>query len=126
MVAARHVGDDRGSASIAVVGVLVLIVAIGVATVGATRILAERSRVSGAADAAALAAADAVAGLTVGGPCETATTVAAANEVVVMGCSIEGMTVTVRVVSRVGAVPVSASATAGPPPEPAPPSRGGL
>lgn len=116
--------DDAGSASIMVVAVLVAVALGAGAALGASRILVERSRVAGAADAAALAAADVVAGLVAGTSCEAAGRLATANGARLDGCSVDGAVVTVRVSSSVGLVPVSASATAGPPPPGSSPPAG--
>ncbi|NHI17557.1 helicase [Microbacterium excoecariae] len=88
--------------------------AVGVAGVGAAA--AEAQRVSGVADAAALAAADAAAGYATGEPCERAARVAAAQGAVVASCGLEGMTVTVVAEGAFGRFPVRAAARAGPPP----------
>ena len=107
---------DEGAASVLVVAVLVGVVVLAVAVVGGGRALAERSRVSGAADAAALAAADVAAGLVAGSPCDRAGALATANGVVLTSCRDDELVVTVRVTTSLAGVVVGASATAGPPP----------
>lgn len=73
-------------------------------------------RLAGAADAAALAAADAASGAVIGVPCERAAEVAAASGAALTECGVEGLVATVTVSSRFGLVPASARARAGPPP----------
>ena len=114
--ASGAVGGDDGTASVLVVAVLVGVVVLAVAVVGGGRVLAERSRVSGAADATALAAADVAAGLVAGSPCDRARAVATANGVVLSSCRVDELIVTVRVTTSLAGVVVGASATAGPPP----------
>ena len=77
-------------------------------------VLVTRERVSGAADAAALAGADVVAGLRPGDPCSAATMVAAVNSAGLSGCAVDGLIVTVSVTSPMMGFSVTASATAGP------------
>ena len=79
-------------------------------------LLVESAALAGAADAAALAGADAASGRMSGLPCEVAGSLAAANGVELAGCSVDGMVVTVVVERWVGAVPVRTVATAGPAP----------
>ncbi|MBP1241234.1 secretion/DNA translocation related TadE-like protein [Frigoribacterium sp. PvP120] len=114
--ASGAVGGDDGTASVLVVAVLVGVVVLAVAVVGGGRVLAERSRVSGAADATALAAADVAAGLVAGSPCDRAGALATANGVVLSSCRVDELIVTVRVTTSLAGVVVGASATAGPPP----------
>jgi secretion/DNA translocation related TadE-like protein len=111
---------DAGSASVASVSVVVVTAVLAVAALTGSQALAERSRVAGAADASALAAADAVAGLVPGGdgPCSTAGSLARANSVELRSCAVEGLVATVVVTGSAAllGVVVEASATAGPPP----------
>ncbi len=107
---------DRGSGavlSLAIVGattvVLLAVLALGAA-------LVVRQRVIGAADAAALSAADAASGAIAGVPCALAARVAQSNAATLRACAIDGLVVTVTVAANVGAVPFSARSTAGPPP----------
>ncbi|KQO82411.1 MULTISPECIES: Rv3654c family TadE-like protein [unclassified Frigoribacterium] len=117
----RHsLRDDSGSASVVAVGTLVAVVSLVVATSIASGALVERSRAAGAADASALAGADVAAGLTAGAVCDVAGRVAAANGTTLLSCRTDGPVVTVQVSSAFGPVSVTASATAGPPPDAAP------
>lgn len=79
-------------------------------------VLAERQRAAAAADAAALAGADVAVGIRSGSPCGTAEAVAAANGAETIGCTVDGVVVTVGVRISRGMVLITASATAGPPP----------
>lgn len=78
--------------------------------------LSVRQAVAGAADAAALAAADVASGLLPGFPCAQAERVAEANGATLEACHVDGLIATVSVGSSVLGIPVTAGATAGPPP----------
>lgn len=108
---------DLGSATVLMAGVIGAVVFVSTAIVGVSTVLVERHRLNQAADAASLAAADTAAGLRAGLPCEQAEALAAVNSSTVEACAVEGMTVTVRVRSSVGPIPVHATATAGQPPD---------
>ena len=77
--------------------------------------LATRHSVMAAADASALAAADAAVGIAAGFPCELAAQVASANGAAVVSCRIDGLVATVVVDRPILGIPVTATATAGPP-----------
>lgn len=77
--------------------------------------LAAKNHTTGAADAAALAAADVAVGIVPGIPCERAAAVATANGVSIDSCDADGLIVTVAVSTTVLGIPVRAVATAGPP-----------
>lgn len=79
--------------------------------------LATRQAVAGAADAAALAAADTAVGIVSGVPCAAAADVAAANGATLRSCDVDGLIVTVTVGRLLMGVSVTAAATAGPPTE---------
>lgn len=79
--------------------------------------LVAKQRAAGAADAAALAAADIAIGLVPGSPCSAAESVAGANGARLRACEIDGVIVTVRVEVPVAGFEVSGAATAGPPAE---------
>lgn len=108
--------DEGGAGSVLALGLVGVVVTAMLAAVGLGGALAVRQRAIGAADAAALAAADTQSGLYAGDPCAIARTVAAANRSVVTACEIDGLVVTVAVTARAGPVPVAARSTAGPPP----------
>jgi secretion/DNA translocation related TadE-like protein len=77
--------------------------------------LVEKRAIAGAADAAALAAADVASGLVPGVPCEAAARQAGAGGGVLASCELDGTVVTVTVSSTVLGVPFAVRATAGPP-----------
>jgi secretion/DNA translocation related TadE-like protein len=79
------------------------------------RALVVRAEMTGAADAAALAAADVARGIYPGVPCVIAESVAKANGALLDECQVDGVIVTVRVSAWVFVFSVTATATAGPP-----------
>jgi secretion/DNA translocation related TadE-like protein len=99
--------------SVAIVGVAAAMT-VGLASVGAAATFAQR--LAGAADAAALAAADTAAGAVPGDPCDRADEVAGASRTVVTACEVADLTVTVTVSAPFGHFVANASARAGPPP----------
>ncbi len=112
----RWTAGERGSGTVLAVGILALVVAVAVSGVGLGAGLAARQRVIGAADAAALAAADALSGAVPGVPCDMAARVAEANGARVDSCRLEGPDAIIRVSGSFGGVPLTAGARAGPPP----------
>jgi len=74
-----------------------------------------KQALAGAADAAALAAADVRVGLEAGEPCAVAARVATANGGSLASCSVDGLVVTVVVSSSIAGFAVGVAATAGPP-----------
>ncbi len=106
--------------TVAGVGVMagVIVVTAALAVVGAASVHAQR--LSGAADAAALAAADAASGAVAGIPCDRAAEVAATAGATVTTCDLDGVVATVTVSAPFGGVAASVSARAGPPPDAAP------
>ena len=99
--------------SVAIVGVAAAMT-VGLASVGAAATFAQR--LAGAADAAALAAADTAAGVVSGDPCDRAGSVAVTAGAVVTACAVTDLTVTVTVSAPFGQFVATASARAGPPP----------
>ncbi|MFZ2964470.1 MAG: Rv3654c family TadE-like protein, partial [Rhodoglobus sp.] len=77
--------------------------------------LATRQSVVAAADASALAAADVAVGIAAGFPCEAASRVAVVNGASVVSCRLDGLVATVTVSRWILGIPVTATATAGPP-----------
>lgn len=106
---------ERGAGSILALSVLATIVATFLLVAPLLHALTVRAKMSGAADAAALAAADVSRGIYPGVPCAIAASVAAANGALLDECRVDGVIVTVRVSAIVLAFTVTASATAGPP-----------
>jgi secretion/DNA translocation related TadE-like protein len=106
--------------TVAGVGVMAgaIVVTAALAVVGAASV--HTQRLSGAADAAALAAADAASGAVTGIPCDRAAEVAASAGATVTRCDLDGLVATVTVSAPFGALAASVSARAGPPPTAAP------
>ncbi len=107
--------SERGAGSVlalAIVGATTVVL-VAVLSLGAALVL--RQRVIGAADAAALAAADGASGAVAGAPCGLAERVAQANHAILGRCVLDGLVATVTVSASFGGVPFSARSTAGPP-----------
>ncbi|WP_294178122.1 Rv3654c family TadE-like protein [uncultured Schumannella sp.] len=107
---------ETGSGSVLGLALLGALVALALAAVALGGALVERQRVIGAADNAALAAADAARGIVPGSPCLVAEQVTAANRTELRSCEVDGYIVTVEAAASLGGVVVRARATAGPPP----------
>jgi secretion/DNA translocation related TadE-like protein len=97
-------------AAVAVVGCCASLT-LGFAAAGSAAVFGQR--LAGAADAAALAAADAASGAVVGVPCELAEHVSAVFGAALTACEVDGLTATVSVSARFGPVTAAASARAG-------------
>ncbi|MGO1538785.1 MAG: Rv3654c family TadE-like protein [Leucobacter sp.] len=95
----------------------IVALALGLPVLAAGMHLEARHRIAGAADAAALAAADAAAGWVNGTPCEIAGGVAAAANAHLAQCDVDEATATARVSVREWTPlgPVEIRARAGPP-----------
>ncbi|MEQ1735251.1 MAG: Rv3654c family TadE-like protein [Rhodoglobus sp.] len=106
--------SDRGSGTIIAVGLAAAIAALTATVLPLYSALTVKQSVAAAADAAALAAADAIVGRTAGFPCEVAARVAAANGTSVTACDLDGLIATVTVARSLAGFPVGATATAGP------------
>lgn len=104
----------------AAVGGVAAAVVLTVALAAVAAATVHTQRLAGAADAAALAAADAASGAVAGVPCERATEVAVAAGVEVSACDLDGLVATVRVSAPFGGFAASAIARAGPPPDATP------
>jgi len=102
--------------TVAMVGVLAATLALSAAVVTAGAASAWSQRLSGVADRAALAAADAASGALAGDPCERAAQVAATADAELESCDIEGLVVTVAVAASFGSLPATVWSRAGPPP----------
>ena len=107
---------ERGSGTVLAVGLTAAVALVGGAVIPLSQVLVARAQAAGAADAAALAAADAASGREPGFPCELASVVAAANGAAVQSCEVDGLVVTVSVARGILGLDVAARATAGPPP----------
>lgn len=106
--------SECGAGSILAISLIAAIVVCFTLIVPLSAALVVRTRVTGAADASALAAADVAIGIVPGIPCTTAASVAQANMAELRECRADGVIVTVRVSAAIFGFPVSAAATAGP------------
>lgn len=107
---------DEGAGSILAIGLVATAALLTVSTLAAGATFGARQRIVGAADAAALAAAEGASGAVAGEPCALAEQVAAANRAALTMCSLDGLVATIAVSGTAGALPVTARSTAGPPP----------
>ncbi|MEV5068975.1 helicase [Microbacterium sp. LMI12-1-1.1] len=89
------------------------VLASGLAMVGGAAVAGQR--LASAADAGALAAADAASGAIPGVPCERAAEVAGTFGATVEDCRLDGLIATITVSAQLGPVTARAAARAGPP-----------
>jgi secretion/DNA translocation related TadE-like protein len=115
-VASVNGASERGAGTVLGLAILGAFLALTLMLVPAWAMLAVKQRIAGAADAAALAAADARLGVVGDYPCPLAATVAAANGATLTACAVDGLVVTVAVSAQIGGIKVTAMATAGPSP----------
>ena len=108
--------SERGAGSIMAVAVVAGALVTLSALAPLSLVLQAKAVTAGAADVAALAAADAAAGIVSGPPCDRAGEVAAANRAALRACQVDGAIVTVRVAMTAAGFDVGATATAGPAP----------
>lgn len=106
---------ERGSGSVLGIALIGAIVGLVVGVVPLYAVLAGRSNLAGAADAAALAAADARVGVVTGYPCDRAAEVAEANGATLTACDVDGLIATVSVSATFAGFRLESTATAGPP-----------
>jgi secretion/DNA translocation related TadE-like protein len=110
------VGDgERGSGSVLAVAVVAAVLLLFSLLLPLVAVFSVYQRAVGAADAAALAAADVAVGIRSGSPCVVAAAVAAANTTRLDGCLVDDSTATVRATASALGFTVSARATAGRP-----------
>ncbi|WP_022901480.1 Rv3654c family TadE-like protein [Humibacter albus] len=107
--------SERGSASVAVVGLLAALILTTAAALGACALLAAKQGVVAAADAAALAAADTVSGRVAGSPCGRAGEAARLNGASLGACELSGLNALVSARRVIAGVPIEVWARAGPP-----------
>ncbi|TFC05677.1 hypothetical protein E3O42_03050 [Cryobacterium adonitolivorans] len=112
----RAATGDRGSGSVLAVALLGALVTMTAVLVPVLALLPVSQSVQGAADAAALAAADVASGLMPGAPCDTAARAAELNGARLVACSVDGLIATVAVSRTVGGFPIGSRARAGPAP----------
>ena len=106
---------DTGAGSVLAVAIVAGLICVTAMLVPFYSVLVKKQALAGAADAAALAAADVRVGLEPGEPCAAAASVARANGAELGACEFDGLVVTVTAHARVAGLAVEASATAGPP-----------
>lgn len=106
---------DGGSVTVVAAALVGVVLALALAVASAGGVLVERHRLAGAADAAALAAADAASGMTGEVPCDSAGRLASAGGARMTSCRTEGSTATIELSKAVGPFAVRATATAGQP-----------
>jgi secretion/DNA translocation related TadE-like protein len=107
--------SEGGSGSVLGIALVGAIVGLTVAVGPLYAVLAARSTVAGAADAAALAAADARVGVVTGFPCDRAAEAATANGATLTACEVDGLIATVSVSRTILGFDLESTATAGPP-----------
>jgi secretion/DNA translocation related TadE-like protein len=112
----NRLAGEQGSGSVLAVAIVAAVLILFSLVLPVTTVLSAQQRAAGAADAAALAAADVAVGIRSGSPCPVAASVSSANASRLDGCLIDGPTATVQVTISVLGVAVSARATAGRPP----------
>ena len=108
--------SERGSGSVLAVALLGGLVTLTAVLLPVLALLPAHQSVQGAADAAALAAADIASGLMPGVPCDTAARAAALNGARLAACTVDGLIATVTVSRTVGGFPITSRARAGPAP----------
>ena len=99
---------------VAILGALFTVTAVLIPVLA---LLPVNQAVQGAADAAALAAADTASGLLPGVPCDAATRAAEVNGTRLSSCTVDGLIATVSVAHTVGIITIGSTARAGPAPE---------
>ncbi len=108
---------DRGSATVVAVGMIAGLIAMTGSVASVSTALIAKRGVEGAADAAALAAADVASGAAAGYPCATAAEVSRLNGAELIECSVSGYVAQVETARRILVFEVRARARAGPPTE---------
>lgn len=113
--ARRRGVDESGAASVVAIGLVGAMVATVALLAPLLGVIVATQRVANAADAAALAAADATSGAIAGVPCDLAASVAARNGATLAACATDGPVASVSAESTVFGFVVQARARAGPP-----------
>ncbi|MDQ1607905.1 MAG: hypothetical protein QOE16_637 [Microbacteriaceae bacterium] len=109
--------SERGAGSLFAVGVVASVLAVTSMVITVALALAVKQRVTGAADAAALAAADIASGAIAGYPCDVAAGVARLNGAELNRCEVNGLVATVSAGAAYLGFDISVAARAGPPSE---------
>ncbi|MCS0499573.1 Rv3654c family TadE-like protein [Protaetiibacter mangrovi] len=112
----RRPRADAGSGGVLAIAIVGTTVVTALAGLSIGSALAVRQRAVAAADAAALAAADALLGAVPGDPCALAAEVAAAHRVALAACELGGAEARVVVSTEALGVPISVGSRAGPTP----------
>jgi secretion/DNA translocation related TadE-like protein len=113
---ARGVGSgERGSVSVIALGMIAGVLALTGCIAALSAAFVAKQRLVGAADAAAVAAADVVSGVVPGYPCERAEEAARINGATLVDCAVDGPVASVLVSAQVLAIEVRVRARAGPP-----------
>ncbi|MDQ1583732.1 MAG: hypothetical protein QOF36_1786 [Microbacteriaceae bacterium] len=115
--ASGRFASERGAGSLLAVGVMASVLAVTSMVITVSLALAVKQRVTGAADAAALAAADTASGAMPGYPCDVASAVARLNGAELHRCELSGMVATVSAGAGYLGFDISVAARAGPPGE---------
>lgn len=110
-----RLASDRGAASVVIVGILAAVLVVVGAAVSVLALLPATVRVANAADAAALAGADVLAGVVSGEACEIAERAAELGGATLESCTIDGPVVESTTSLVVLGLPVTARSRAGPP-----------
>ncbi|MDJ0334271.1 hypothetical protein QMG83_03435 [Salinibacterium sp. G-O1] len=110
----RVLRSDAGAGSILSVAIIGAVTALTMMLAPLYIGVMARRTVAGAADAAALAAADTAIGRVPGVPCDAAAAVAGANGASIVSCTVDGLVVSVTAERMVLGISVTAAATAGP------------
>jgi secretion/DNA translocation related TadE-like protein len=111
--ALRRALDERGAGGVLALALIATTIVVALSAVSLGAALAARQRLVAAADASALAAADALLGAVSGEPCELAAEVAAAHRVALVACSLEGAEARVTVGMSVLGLSTAAESRAG-------------
>jgi len=111
----RRMVGERGSGTILTVAVLAAVLALVGTVVAVSLALVAKQRVVGAADAAALAAADTASGFVAGYPCAAAKRAAQLNGAELGGCDVAGLIATVTAHTSYLGMEITVAARAGPP-----------
>jgi secretion/DNA translocation related TadE-like protein len=108
---------ESGAGSLLAVGVVASMLAVTSMVIMVSLALAVKQRVTGAADAAALAAADTASGAVAGFPCDVAAAAARLNGAELRRCEVSGAVATVSARAGYLGFDISVAARAGPPGE---------
>lgn len=111
----RLASREAGAGSVLAIAVIAAVISLSAALIPLYTVYCAKASVATAADAAALAAADARVGAATGFPCDRAAEVAAANGATMVACGADGLILTVSVERFVLGFRVQSTATAGPP-----------